>query len=238
MPALCPPLMSFVLSPTSTVRSFDDVQPFHDMQQHAGFGLQAESIVSADDKVKVLRAQSLQNHVGVFDRLVRGHGFSLVRKMSKHFFHARIEDGPIQTMGKVVPAKDLQRLVEAHPVVSLRPPAEAASSRRRRQTRRFLPATAAAAPALRSVKIDRGRNVPFRLDQRAVQIENQQVDLRHSHSPFYLAVRNSLCSTARLSRLAGSVSFTQASLTKLIIRFWPTCGGNMGSMMRHRFRST
>src|SRR6478752_4140008 len=135
MPALWPPLISLVLSPTNTVLS-------------------------------------LENDVRIFDRLVRGNGFPLVRKMAERFLHARIENGPIQTVGEVVPAKDAERLLETHPVVF--------SDRQSKQL--FDPITdkpedflyrPLRQPQLFQRKIDRGGDIPFRFDQCAVQIENQ-----------------------------------------------------------------
>src|SRR5215470_7521945 len=72
---------------------------------------------------------------------------------------------------------------------------------------------------LSQCQIDRFRDVPLRFDEGTIQIEDQQIDRNFPHEILYLAFRSSSCSAAKLARLAGSVSLTQASRTKLIIRF-------------------
>src|SRR5688500_622341 len=205
------------------------------MQQHARLRLQPKAIVAAHDEIEMMGAESLQDHRGVFDRLVRGHGFSLLSEMAKRFLYARIKHSAVQAMREVVPAEHAERIFKADSgVVSYRKAQQlfyAVAHKAKNLSERPLGQT-----QLLEREVDRGRDVPLGLDERAIQIENQQVDRRLSHSPLYLAFLSSSCSTARLSRLASSVSFIHASRTKLIIRFWPTCGGSTGSTMRQRFR--
>src|SRR5581483_637123 len=81
-------------------------------------------------------------------------------------------------------------------------------------------------------EVHRLRDVVLRLDQRAVKIEDQQIDrgLRRHQRAF----RKSSRSAANRSSLATSVSVSSDCRTKLIMRFWSTCGGTIGSMMRHK----
>src|SRR5215831_4606226 len=188
------------------------------MQQHAGLRLQPKSIVSADDALEVVRTQSLENDPGIFNRLIGRHGLSFPREMFQSLFHTRIEPRPVQAMGEIMSSEHPQRVLEAD-----------MTRFTYRKTKQFLHSIADKTEDLFEVplrqtqlgecQVDRIRDIPLRFDEGAIQIEDQQLDRSFSHEILYLAFRSSSCSTARLSRLAGSVSLTQASRTKLIIRF-------------------
>src|SRR5262245_49657060 len=188
------------------------------MQQHAGLRLQPKSIVSADDALEVMRTQSLENDLCIFNRFVGRYGLPFLREMFQSLFHTGIELRPIQAMVEIMPPEHPQRVFEAD-----------VTRFTYRKTKELLHAIADKTEDLFEVplrqtqlgecQVDRIRDVPLRFDEGAIQIEDQQLDRSFSHEILYLAFRSSSCSAAKLSRLAGSVSLTQASRTKLIIRF-------------------
>src|SRR5215467_1875546 len=80
-----------------------NLQTFNHMQQHARLWFQPESIVATDDALEVVRAQSLQDDLGILDRLVGRHGLSCLREMPQGYFDTGIELSPVQAMSQIMP---------------------------------------------------------------------------------------------------------------------------------------
>src|SRR5207245_1574357 len=96
---------------------FRDVQLVQDLEEHAGVRLEAVPVIPADDVGEVVRAQTLQDTRGVFQRLVGRDGLERVGEMIQHGFDAGIEARAVEAVGEIVPAEDPQRLFVARLVL-------------------------------------------------------------------------------------------------------------------------
>src|SRR5206468_7987466 len=67
------------------------VQAFYHMQQHARLWFQPKSIVTADDALEVLRAQSFENDMGIFNRLIGRYSLLFLCEMHEGLLHTRIK---------------------------------------------------------------------------------------------------------------------------------------------------
>src|SRR5215471_7650904 len=207
------------------------LQLFHYMQQHSGVRLQAKAVVAADDILEMVATESLQNHRGVLNRFVSGHGLAFLPEMDECRFDAGIIGRTIQAMGQIVPAKDAQRLFETHAMIFAHSQAQQLLDPVPHKTKNFFQRSLRK-PHLLKREVHRFCNVPLGLDERPVQIEDKQINRDLCH---HFAFRSSSCNVASAARFAESLSFSQASRTKFTMRLCPTWGGRIGSTIFHRF---
>ena len=128
----------------------------------------------------MLWSQPIQDHARVFNRLIGRDHFLLVRKMLEHGFDSRVEGRPVQAVFEImasehfqgffkfllIPFPDRQAQQPLHPI-SDKP--EDLFNRTLRQSQ------------LIQREIDGMGDVPFGLDQRSVQVKDQEVHRRLCH---------------------------------------------------------
>ena len=198
---------------------FRHIQSFHHMQQHTRFRFQSKPAIASDDTLEMMRPQSIENHIRILDRFVGRHRLALSLEVDKCLFDTGIERRAIEAMGQVLAPEHPQRLVEGDPTILTDRQTQQLFHPISHKPKDFLDRPLRQSQ-LGQCQVHRRGDVPFGLDERPIQIEDQQLDRGLSHH--YFAFRNSSCNAPRLSRFAGSVSFTQDSRTKFTIRCCPT----------------
>src|SRR2546422_7738308 len=124
--------------------------------------------------------RSFQNLLRVLQRLIRGDGLERAAEMIEHGLDAGEEARAVEAVGEIVPPEDPQRLLITRLVLlpdgeteqALDPVADEAEDLLLRAQRQ------AQVPQR---EVDGRRDVPLGLDQRAVEIEDEQVDLLLLH---------------------------------------------------------
>ncbi len=205
------------------------------MEQHAGFRLQAEAVVAADDMREVLVAQPFEDAQGIFQRLVGGDRLLLVREVGQHRLDAGKIARAVQTVGQIVAAKDPQGVVEAGLIAFANGQAQQLLHAVAHVAEDFLLGPQGQAQFAER-QIDGGGDIPFGFDERAVEIENEQIDFVRGglSSGLHLSFCRSSFKAVSVAWRVWSFSSASARRTRLSTCFTPTWGGRIGSTIRHR----